>query len=114
MGEQLVSATLRPIGAFDSQAMAAGVPGLPEGFVWKQQRHHIRLVQSSWKEYDHDRTHGSSERYLRKHWWTLLMDSGEQWKVYLTRQPGSRRGFRQRWWLYSRRTPEVPAATRGD
>jgi hypothetical protein len=55
------------------------------------------------KEYTPDRTHGSGELYLHRHWLEVEVDDGSTMKLYFERQPASRRAAKARWWLYSRR-----------
>lgn len=81
-------------------AAAIGEPALPLRFRWRRQTHEIATVLRRWKEYNADRTHGSGERYLRRHWFEVYLADGTQWTLYFLRQPGSRRTAKFRWWLY--------------
>jgi hypothetical protein len=51
----------------------------------------------------------SAERYLRKHWWLIRTTDGQEMKIYMERQPRSRREIKKRWWLYSITVPAPPA-----
>ena len=101
--KHLISQPLQPLGPFDTAAMVTGEPGLPACFRWQSQDHHITHIISTWKGISTDRTHGSSEQYLHKHWWQLQMNDDTIWTVYFDRQPRSRNAAR--WWLY---TIEIP------
>jgi len=100
--EQFVSASLEPVGAYDTSRMARGEPGLPSGFCWRGVEHRVAGVVETWKE-SGPCSHGGSERYLRKHWYRIAMDDGSIWTVYFDRQARSTRDRKHRWWLYTRR-----------
>ncbi len=48
-------------------------------------------------------THGSGERYVRKHWYRFVSKGGLVLRIYFERRPRprSRAGAVKRWWLYS-------------
>ncbi len=103
MKERLVSEPISPVpGTMDTNRMAAGLPGLPSAFVWGDETVHIKRVIREW----HDTRacdHGSSDRYLNKHWFEIEDDAGRTMKLYFERNPRSRgqRTSRQRWRLFS-------------
>jgi Domain of unknown function (DUF6504) len=103
--EMFVSERLTPTGGAFGLPIVIGEPVLPSAFVWKQQTVTVREVVRQWREHEADRTHGSGELYLRKHWYELRMNDGALWKVYFQRQPGSRRNAKARWWLYTMVAP---------
>lgn len=98
--ERLVSEAIKPVVATcDTARMATGEPGLPEEFVWRGQTIKIVAVLRTWRETGKCR-HGSSERYVRKHWFEVDTISFGSMKIYFDRQPrGERKGGR--WWLFS-------------
>ena len=108
---EFISEPLKPDRlTFDAAAMATGVPGLPTGFQWRDQHFEIATVESSWKECE-PCTHGSAERYLRKHFWKLRTKSGEVLTVYALRKVKRGENPKARWWLYTIGQP-ASAATR--
>ena len=100
--EQFVSESIQPHGGADTSRMARGEPGLPPEFDWRGDLHRVAGLVETWKE-SGPCTHGGSERYLRKHWYRLVMDDDSIWTVYFDRQPRSARDRKRRWWLYTRR-----------
>ena len=100
MPEEFISETIEPIGeTFDAGRMSAGGPGLPREFRWRSQTVEIAHVVRTWRETGPCH-HGSGERYVRKHWFEVLTDSGKTMKIYFERQPRSRKN-KCRWWLFT-------------
>ena len=100
MVEEFVSAAIEPVAeTIDAARMAAGEPGLPGELRWKARTVRIARVLKAWRETGPCH-HGSGEKYVRKHWFEVLADSGERMKIYCERQARSRNA-RQRWWLYT-------------
>lgn len=97
---RFISEALKPIGGFDTQAMAQGEPGLPEKFRWRARTFRIAEILESWKEYG-DCKHGSGERYLRRHCHRLRTVDGVILKVYFQRSFGRGTKTASRWWLQS-------------
>lgn len=91
---------------FDAAAMATGVPGLPTGFTWRDRHFQIDAIISSWKESE-SCTHGSGERYLRKHFWKVRVMTGETMTLYALRKVKRGENPKQRWWLYTIEQPPV-------
>jgi hypothetical protein len=110
MAEQFVSAAIQPVaGTFDTARMSRGEPGLPRQFRWKSQIFQIAQVLTTWRETGPCH-HGGGERYVRKHWFEVLADTGETMTIYFERQPRSG-SSRKRWWLFSiERAGEAPEA----
>ena len=107
MAEQFISAAIQPVaGAFDAARMSTGEPGLPRQFRWGSQIIGIARVLKTWRETGPCH-HGSGERYVRKHWFEVLTDSGEIMKIYFERQPRSRNN-KSRWWLFTIGQSEEP------
>lgn len=99
MAERFISEALKPLTAgADTKRMAAGEPGLPERFRWRNLELEVHQVLRCWKSTGPCR-HGSGEHFVRRHWFEVLSDRGRL-KIYFERQP--RRGSQgPRWWLYS-------------
>jgi phosphoribosylglycinamide formyltransferase-1 len=107
MAEQFISDAIQPVeAAFDAARMSAGEPGLPRQFRWRSQTIQIARVLKTWRETGPCH-HGSGERYVRKHWFEVLTESGEIMKIYFQRQARSRNN-RSRWWLFTIDQPEEP------
>lgn len=100
MSEQFIGAAIQPVaGTIDAARMSTGEPGLPRQFRWRAQTIQITRVLKTWRETGPCHHH-SGERYVRKHWFEVLIDSGETMKIYFERQPRSRRA-KDRWWLFT-------------
>ena len=68
---EFVSEAIKPVvETADTNAMAAGGPGLPQEFVWRDQPLRIAAVLRTWRETGPCK-HGSSESYVRKHWFEV-------------------------------------------
>jgi len=94
-----VSAPLHPIGSdHNNWAMAMGTPGLPVAFNWREGRLTIASVEQTWRE-SGPCTHGSSELYVKKHWFEVLTNDGRRAKLYFDRSPQGSKAA-SRWWLY--------------
>jgi len=47
MGEEFVSEAIEPItSSFDTARMAAGEPGLPKRFIWRDREYEIATIES--------------------------------------------------------------------
>jgi phosphoribosylglycinamide formyltransferase-1 len=103
--ERFISEAITPLpGSADTARMAAGEPGLPAAFLWRGETLTVATVLRTWRETGRC-THGSPEKYARKHWFEIQTDAGAIVKIYFERQPRhGRRG--QRWWLYSMKDGE--------
>ena len=100
MAQEFISAAIAPVGAtIDAIRMSTGEPGLPRQFRWRSQTIQIARVLKTWRETGPCH-HGSGERYVRKHWFEVLTDSGEIMKIYFERQARSRTK-KSRWWLFT-------------
>ena len=101
MGEEFVSETIKPIeGTFDTAAMTRGEPGLPAKFIWRDKEYEIAKVLEVWKETGPCRN-GSSEIYLRKHWYKIQTTDNMIMTLYFERQARSKNQNKARWWLYT-------------
>ncbi len=100
MHEQLISEPLQPVHGQTSGPVVAGAPLLPARFLWRGVEYKIREVFETWKETG-PCTHGSGERYVRKHWFRIGTTCGDEMKIYFERKPRSARQAKQRWRLYT-------------
>jgi len=101
MRERFVSEPIIPdVGAIDTSRMTPGEPGLPQSFVWRDRQYAIESVYEKWKETSPCRG-GSSERYVRKHWYKILTRDGSTMKIYFERHAKSGSQPKRRWWLYT-------------
>ncbi len=99
--EQFVSEPIKPVqGTFDPAGMTRGEPGLPKQFAWRDKEYTVTEVLEVWKE-DGPCKSGSSEMYLRKHWFRVATEEGPEMTLYFERQPRSKSQGKTRWWLYT-------------
>jgi hypothetical protein len=96
--EEFISDPLRPLGKFDTGAMATGVPGLPQGFEWRGESFQIEAQLDAWKQ---SAPTPGGQVYLRRHCYRLRMSDGSVWTVYFTRQTPRCGSPKRRWFLYS-------------
>ena len=100
--ERFIGADLKPvIATCDTLRMAAGEPGLPREFIWRDQTITIVAVLRSWHETSRC-SHGSSEQYVGKHWYEVETVAHGRLKIYFDRH-GRLKG--SRWRLFSMVTP---------
>lgn len=105
--EQFIAEPIQPDPAtFDVSRMAAGEPGLPGVFRWRDRTVRVEGVVRTWRETGACR-HGSGERYVRRHWYEVRTDGGQVMTLYCDRH-ARRGGSRQRWWLYAVQKPRRP------
>jgi phosphoribosylglycinamide formyltransferase-1 len=98
MPEIFLSEPMTPVGeSFDASRMAMGEPGLPQKFRWRKKQWEVAEVLEQWKEHG-DCTHGSGERYLRRHVYRIRTSEGPILKIYFQRS-GGKRGRRARWFV---------------
>lgn len=101
MQDEFVSEPIKPVaGTFDTADMVRGEPGLPGRFVWRDKEYTVSEVLERWKELGPCKS-GSSEMYLRKHWFKLRCTDGMEMTIYFERQPRSKQQSKKRWWLYT-------------
>jgi len=94
---------------FDANAMASGLPGLPEGFRWRGRTFQIARRLGQWKQSGPEIGRYRGESYLRRHYYRLAMQDGAIWTVYFLRhaprrgprKPVARLAAQQRWFLYA-------------
>ncbi|MDP6360336.1 MAG: DUF6504 family protein [Kiritimatiellia bacterium] len=95
-----ISESIKPvIATVDTRPMATGGPGLPREFTWRGTPLRIAAVLRTWKDTG-PCSHGSSETYVRRHWFEVETESNQTARIYFERQPRTR-SRNKRWWLYS-------------
>lgn len=99
MTQRFISESIKPVVAkADTRAMATGGPGLPSEFVWRDKVIVITNVLRTWNETGPCK-HGSSEHYVRKHWFEVETNTDQKLQIYFERQ-GRSRDRTKRWWLF--------------
>jgi len=96
---QLVSTPIKPDRSFDTSRMAQGEPGLPVRFRWGKRDLEVAEVIEQGKDYG-DCSHGSGERYVRRHVYRVRTTDGMIARIYFQRTFGRGRPG-ARWWLHS-------------
>ena len=109
--EKLISEALRPVFTEgDEGRVVVGEPILPGAFVWRGTTYPVLRVESAGRGMG-PCTHGSGERYVRRHWYRLETTGGLVMQVYFERRPRGKQ--RQRWWLYAITDPPDASGKRG-
>jgi phosphoribosylglycinamide formyltransferase-1 len=102
MSASFVSEAMTPLEtSFDPAGMARGEPGLPHKFRWRKKEYLVAAVLEHGKEYG-GCSHGSGERYVRRHAYRVRTADGTVFRLYFQRSFG--RGkfqARLRWWVHS-------------
>lgn len=102
MDRRFVSEAIQSIqDSIDFSGTPVGEPPLPKRFVWRDVEYTVDAVLERWKESGKDTTHGSKEKYLRKHWFHVRTTGGDRMKIYFERQAKSKSQRTARWWLYT-------------
>jgi phosphoribosylglycinamide formyltransferase-1 len=101
MIERFVSEQLRPFPEeLNITSAVAGEPAIPRKFKWRGDTIEVAEVIRKWKTTS-PCTHGSDERYVRKHWYEIETVDGRYLRIYFERQARSRRERKKRWWVFS-------------
>jgi hypothetical protein len=101
MDDEFISEPIKPVvGTFDMAGMTRGEPGLPGRFLWRGKEYAVTEVLDVWKEEGPCRS-GSTEMYLRKHWYKIMTADGLMMTLYFERQGRSKSQNKTRWWLYT-------------
>ena len=110
-GEEFISESIQPLTATSlTGRMAIGEPGMPQAFLWRGKTFRIKEVLRMWRKTGACR-HGSAERYVRKHFYRVVTEAGEQMTLYFMRQPLRGKPNASRWVLFSRTIKkETPAS----
>lgn len=82
---RLISEPVIPLShSFNAEAMASGIPGVPMSFVWRNTEYRVNTILSIEKSLRKcDR--GSNEKYVDKHFFRIVTDTGEIMTLYRTR-----------------------------
>jgi hypothetical protein len=108
VSERFVSEPIQPVvDTCDTMRMAVGEPGLPRQFVWRGKLIEITAVLRTWRETGRCR-HGSTDMYVRKHWYEVNTLANGTMKIYFDRHSRNRKAAR--WWLFSVRNAEEKAS----
>jgi len=97
---ELISEAIRVDTATMDAPAHTGEPGTPRHLTWRKERYEVAQVLDRWKSHGNC-THGSGERYLRRHWMKVRTAEGPVMTLYFERKP--RRGAKpgtSRWYLY--------------
>lgn len=101
MKEQFISEEIKPVaGELDFSLSAVGEPALPMKFRWRAEVIEIAALLNKEKSTGAC-THGSGERYVRKHSYDIRTKDGRRMRIYFDRTPASKRNPKRRWWLFS-------------
>ena len=101
MPEEFISELIIPLeGTFEPNAMLRHEPSLPGRFRWRDREYSIAQILNTWKE-DGPCQSGSTEKYLRKHWYHIKTTDGTEMKIYFQRQARTKATSHKRWWLYT-------------
>ena len=94
--DEFISEPIAPVkGTFDTAGMARGEPGLPSRFIWRDKEYAVAEVLEKWKESGPCKG-GSSEMYLRKHWFRIRCTDSSEMTIYFERQPKSKQQSKTR------------------
>lgn len=95
-----VGESITPIFGEGARAPGPGEPIVPPGFIWRKTEYRIECVLKTWRESGPCR-HGSSERYVRKHWYRIRTTDGREMEIYFERRVRSSNERKKRWWVFS-------------
>lgn len=99
--EEFISEPIRPVTeTMDTARMAMGEPGLPGQFIWRGKTYAIAEVLETWKETG-PCSHGSGEKYVRKHWYKIRTSDDDLMKIYCSRGTGARGRTKPEWRLFT-------------
>lgn len=114
MKEEFISEEIKPVAEeLDYGQSAPGEPAIPRKFRWRGET--IEIASVLYKEKSTGAcTHGSGERYVRKHWYDVRTTDGRQMRIYFDRRPASFRQRKKRWWLFSIVCEEQCAVQKGN
>lgn len=93
-----VSETIESLeGGFHADRMAMGEPGVPRFFRWRKEAWEVAQVLDGGREFG-DCTHGSGERYVRRHVYRVRMVHGPVFQLAFQRTFGKARATRRGRW----------------
>ncbi len=94
---------------FDAAVLARGEPGLPAGFTWRGRHYAVLALMESWKASEAAGHRPGGQRYYRKRFFRVRVDSGETMTLYVLRHVKPGEPARRRWWLYAVERGRPPA-----
>jgi hypothetical protein len=100
---ELVSEPIK-ITEFDTSAMKAGLAGAPRAFVWRDRECVVAEVLDRRKFSRGDAHNPVREKYLKREYFTVRLETGQVAELYIERQPrpgASENARKQRWFLYT-------------
>lgn len=96
MARHFIGEAITPAeGDFELGAMSRGEPGLPQAFLWRDERLEIASLERTWRSNREDR----GDIYLAKHWYALRLRDGRVAEIYFERHP--KKANAARWWIYA-------------
>ncbi|NOG55254.1 MAG: cytoplasmic protein [Planctomycetes bacterium] len=100
---EFISEPITPeAGTFDTASMARGEPGLPTAFVWRERRYEVLRLLDCWKESVAENHAPTGEKYYRRRYFTVEVDTGQIMTIYAIRnKPSGSVKKGERWWLYT-------------
>ena len=99
--EQFVGEWIEPVpGAFDHSGMERGEPALPLRFLWRDVEYRVTRLIEKWKSTG-PCTHGSEERYVRKHYFLIETADGKTMTLTFDRRPQQKGRPFERWRIYT-------------
>jgi len=99
--DRFVGDPIKPVpGTADATMMARGLPGLPRKFVWRGRQVEVAEVLGTRRTLGPCR-HGSGEKYVRRHWFTVRTTDGATMTLYCDRQARRGQSAKARWWLFT-------------
>lgn len=110
--EQFVSEPISPEkGTFATDLMSRGLASLPTAFTWRNRRYVIVECMNHEKVSSPEGAKAGNEVYLRRQQFTVRLNTGQIARLYFQRQARagqSREAAKQRWFLYTITSPELP------
>ena len=107
MATEFIGERIEPVaGTLDPARMARGEPGLPQRFRWRGGEHEITAVLETGR-ITGDCTHGSGEKYVRKHWYRVRTTAGTELRITFNRRARTAQELRDGWWIQSLTTPDA-------
>jgi len=104
---RFISEPITPVpGTFDTAAMARGEPGLPSRFRWRGREYEVAQVLHTSKTTS-PCTHGSPEKYVRKHVYRVRTTDGTEMEIYFDRHPRVKADRKRRWWILTASTEDT-------
>ena len=88
--EEFISEYIKPDkNSFNVSFMSSGMPGVPMKFSWRDKEYRVVKIIDFWKSMSNCKgsfmTAENSEKYVRKHYFKLKLDSGDIVTLYCPR-----------------------------